>query len=80
MFKAKEKISFGQKKMDSGKGSRRKGAGGRKQAGCELAVIFVAWWCIAHAKPATAKALQEVCGNMSQDPKLFYILNCLDAS
>lgn len=68
MFRAKEKISFGKKKMDSGKGSKRTGASGRKQIGCELAVVFVAWWCIAHAKPATAKALQEVCGNTEPGP------------
>lgn len=62
MFRAKEGISFGWEKTDGGKESRRKGAGGGRHIGCESAVVFVAWWCIVHGRPATAKALQEVCG------------------
>jgi len=42
VFRAKERMSFGQEKVYSDKGSRRKGAGGSRHVGCELAVVFVA--------------------------------------
>lgn len=63
MFRAKEGISFGQEKMDGGKGSRRKGAGGGRHVGCELAVVFVAW----RLQP---KCCRMYVGVQSQDPKL----------